>query len=94
MKTLFILLALFTTNMMASSLFSAEELTQIESHNFTMPQEKEVRVSRTTRKNPMKHQFRTGRVARTECLAIVNRTTRLSRFKQHKVTTFKLAKLF
>jgi hypothetical protein len=95
MKELFILLALMTTQTMASSLFTAEELAKFETHNFKMPTTlEEKRAIRPNRTNPMVHEFRTGRATRT-VKTIVARATRPNRCQEvEKAKNIKLAQLF
>lgn len=95
MKTLLILLALMTTQSIASSLFTAQELAEFKTHNFKMSQEVEVkRVTRSNRANPMVHEFRAGRATRT-VKTIVARATRPNRCQEvEKEKNIKLAQLF
>lgn len=101
MKTLLILLALMSTQSIASSLFTAQELAEFKTHNFKMPQEVEVkrvtrlsRAIRSNRANSMIQEFRAGRATRT-VKTIVARATRTNRCQEiEKEKNIKLAQLF
>lgn len=97
MKTLLIILTLITTQGMASSNFTADELAEFATHNFKMPTELEAsREARPNRVNPMKHQFRAGRATRNVKTILLTRVTRSSRDEELKKEQkhIKLAKLF
>jgi len=80
MKALLILLALLSTQAIATSTFTEAELSEFETHNFKMPVTTEKkREARPNRENPMVHEFRAGRTARTVKNIVLTRTTRPNR---------------
>ena len=97
MKTLLIILTLITTQGMASSSFTPEELAEFATHNFKMSTVREAsREARPNRANPMRHQFRVGRATRNVKIILATRATRPSRQEELKKERkpIKLAKLF